>query len=603
MSATPYDRIRTRSICAALVGLSACATPALATTFTSADAGGDVWTNAAAWTPAGGPPAAGDAVIVNRTRSVTASAAFGDSVEDSSWASSTITFSGGQTLMHVAGSTLVFTGNDRALGGTGTFRNEGTYRHESTSRIDLQSNTSFINTGLVVGDHAGTVGNRQFTLRSGSVFENTATGTLRAQNGVTRWENDGLWLNSGGTVETVNGSFRVDVIATSTGGTFDMAGGTMLDLGDRIRDEFRGTASGDGKVRIVGVKIVNNTVIDVEGNGIHWTAGSIDTSGNQVENAGIMRFGDRGGDGVIQGSGTFNNTGTFVHDSTNRVRLDSTLNNSGTWDIVSGDSNTNFFTTNNGSSTFNNTGMLVKSGGTGTRTLEGSNATFNNTGGTVEVRSGAINFTSVVMTGYNSSTINQGTWRAIDDGRIQFNTNNGRANIVTIGADANVTLGGNGSIDRLGSALTTVEGTFGLWDQATFTTGGSLMTPGVLEFGLGAFVDQGSGFDDRTLLSIMGDAIFTGGEVFIEDLGLTEGIYRIIDWTGNRNGELTLANTGNANFNWDLQFTDTNSGFYDLIVTQVPADTDGGAAVPEPMAATLAMMGAVGLLMRRRHAM
>ena len=549
-------------------------TPVLAQTHYTSTGSGD-WASESDWSPVG-VPGADDSIDLSHGRTVGTDQQFGGATQpqNSTWTSGNITVQTGATLTHNAGGTLIFSGGDRGMGGAGVFLNAGTYRHESDAgRIDYD-NLTFRNSGTFVGDHAGTAGNRHFTVRSSAVFENTASGILRAQNGVTRWENNGLWLNDGGTVETVNGSFRVDVIAKSTGGNFNLAAGTWVALGDRIQDEFSGTVTGGGELRWTGAVASNDVTLNVGGEGMQVT-GDIDTGGNVVTNEGLMHR-TVSGDVDVQGGGEFNNAGTYIHTTTNRFdfRSSATIRNTGTMEYAAtGNTGTSIFLTmRTGGSAFINEGHLIKSEGTGTARVENASGTFSNTG-ILEVRSGRFFVDNTPLVQRDVNTLTDGTWIAAGNGIVDLRAGSDGW-LQTIGGSARVVMEGNGVVQtggtNLADSLTTVVGTLALWEGKNFTVNGNLDTPGTLEFGLGAFSDQGGGIDNLTRLDIDGNVDFTNGLVFIRDFGLTEGIYRLAEWTGSRTGELTLANNTVNGLSLSLNTVDTTSGYVDLVVVPEP---------------------------------
>ncbi|MCC5846868.1 MAG: PEP-CTERM sorting domain-containing protein [Verrucomicrobia bacterium] len=567
------------------------------TTYVTDGSGG--WGDSTRWDPVG-VPGENDAVTIQHATGVTADHEFGGSdgpggaPTASFWTTGDINISTDQTLTHNAGGTFTFSGGDRGMGGSGVFLNAGTYRHESDGgRIDYD-NLTIRNSGTFIGDHAGTASNRHFTVRNNAVFENTASGTFRAQNGVTRWENNGLWLNDGGTVETINGNFRVDVIAKSTGGTFNLAAGTWVALGDRIQDEFSGHVSGGGQLRWAGATATNDVTFNVTGEGLQVT-GHIETGGNLVTNDGLMHR-TVSGDTFVNGSGEFNNAGTYIHGTTNRFdfRSAATVRNTGTMEYAAtGNTGTNnFLTMRTSGSAFINEGHFIKSEGTGTARVENASGTFSNTG-TLEVRSGRFFIDNTPLVERDDNTLTGGTWIATGNGIVDMRAG-ADGWLQTIGGNARVVMAGNGVIQtgptNLSDSLHTVQGTLALQEEKSFTVNGNLNTPGTLEFGLGTYSDQGSGFDNRTLLTIDGDADFSDGQVFIEDLGLTLGTYRLVEWTGTRIGELTLANDTVNGYTLSLNTVDTTSGYVDLTV------------IPEPgtLILMIVALGSLALFRRRR---
>ena len=259
----------------------------------------------------------------------------------------------GGTLNIVSG-TLVndgvfdYTGNpERALTGTGTFLNNGHFRHVTTTGTDnlrLEGANTLTNAGLYEFASGGDV----WLAHSGSVFENT--GTLLKSTGAVGSSNDPSYilrnsLTSGGTfvnsgdITVTAGKLNIGC-GSSTGGTFTTSGTGVLSFSGAWT-ELTGTAVGTN-VRIdnenpagsTGGKFVAaaaTTIVNVDGDGVLWQVGTLDTNGNLLRNDGLLRI-TTGGTKVVNGGGTFRNAagGTLdLTDGTVTLAADTPIENDG----------------------------------------------------------------------------------------------------------------------------------------------------------------------------------------------------------------------------------------------------------------------------------
>jgi hypothetical protein len=233
-----------------------------------------------------------------------------------------------------------------------------------------------------------------------SAFENE--GTLRKSGG-TGTVSYPRFYSFGGTVDVRSGSLVLDGRTpgvefpgqtTWTGGTFEVAAGSFLDVVGIARNTTEGfklqgtyAGSGAGTVRILSQSLV----LDSAGATFGFSGGPLEFQGTEII-TGAAGLNNTGGmklvaNSTVSLSGVLNNSGSIAHAGPGDLQLafggvDATLNNltGGLYD-VQGDAD---FTLG----TFNNAGTLRKSAGAGTTIVEPRN--FSNQGGTIDVRSGTM---------------------------------------------------------------------------------------------------------------------------------------------------------------------------------------------------------------------
>jgi hypothetical protein len=165
-----------------------------------------------------------------------------------------------------------------------------------------------------------------------------------------------------------------------------------------------------------------------------WTGGSIDVSQGTLTNAsgGVLNLNPQIGSLQLSGSLGMVNDGTINLAGTNPLIIDNgspVLTKAGTFDFT-GDGSV---ATTTGSS-FMNTGVLEKTGGTSTSTFS---AILNNTG-TVEARSGTLDMTNTV-TQVSGNSLTGGSWQAFSNAVLTFLA---EPPLTTLASGAKVTLSG-----------------------------------------------------------------------------------------------------------------------------------------------------------------
>jgi RHS repeat-associated protein len=284
----------------------------------------------------------------------------------SSWAAGTI-----NDQVTITGTLTLSTTVTKVLGGTLT--NAGTVIHAGG---DLDS-TTINNLPGAIYDFQG---DAQITTSSN--FYNQGTLKKTGGAGVSGFAVNASFHNQGGLIQVTSGQLSVGA-GTSTGGTFTVSPGAVLNLYAASTPTLGGaySGSGGGEVRIGGFSTaVPGATFTFPAGMLHWVGGAVSaTATRPFVNAGTLTLSTAATKTL---SGQLDNQGAIVHVQGD---LDSaTVNNlPGAIYDFQGDA---LITT---SSYFYNQGTLKKSGGAGVSGF-GANAGFYNQGGAVEVTSGQL---------------------------------------------------------------------------------------------------------------------------------------------------------------------------------------------------------------------
>ena len=418
-----------------------------------------------------------------------------------------------------------------------------------------ETDATFTNAGLVTQSGVGTFNIGDYN--SGGSFTNAAGATYDLQSDAAigqsgyPFNNIGLFQksagtgtstmsvsfnNQGGTVEVDSGTLQMPVgqTSTSTGGTFNVAAGALLDLGDGQHFTGTYTGSGAGVVQVSqGTLYGDNTtptIFNFPGSYFQWTGGVIGSyqGGQLFTNAGTLNV---SGTGTVETDAVFTNQGVVTQSGTVTFNVGD-YNSGGSFTNAAGATYDLQSDVNVGQSgyAFNNVGLFKKSGGTGTSTLS---VAFNNQGGTVEVDSGTLQFP--LNTGGNLSTggifnVAAGAVLDLGDGQKFLGTYTGSgAGIVQLstGTDPN-----NLYSDNQTGVIFNFPGSLFQWTGGTIGSyqGGHLVSnTGTLNL---------SGDDDKTTL-----AVFSNTGTMIQ--------------SGAGNFNIGSANSGGS-------FTNAATGTYDL---------------------------------------
>ncbi|MBN1670426.1 MAG: hypothetical protein JXR37_05315 [Kiritimatiellae bacterium] len=268
----------------------------------------------------------------------------------------------------------------------GTLENEGSIQHTGTCTFTLWAGGTYVNNragALYDLRDDGDIGNG-----TGQYFNNW--GTLRKSGGTDTSAVHIVWNNYDGVVDVQSGVLRFSQgTGVSSGGTFSVASGAILDLSPSTeKHHFGGTfaGTGDGEIHLAsdGDRIVildGGAVFDFPSDMFQWYLGNIDARSGPLTNAGTVNL---AGTGWRRLYGDFCNAGRVNHAGACELDL---WNGGASWNNLNGAvyelQDDGGLT---GSKAFTNWGTVVKSGGTGTSTL---NVSLLN-GGTVEVQSGTL---------------------------------------------------------------------------------------------------------------------------------------------------------------------------------------------------------------------
>ena len=637
-------------LAALAVSLAAPLPTAYGTAFSTSDSG--VWDSdtgaGGVWTPDGGPhffPISGDTVqFGNHHITVSTSEVFsggGISVDQNPFMTlnSNLNMDAGTFTFNVPEPTTIVNGNGGVWDNDGIFNHSTdqswywkgngagiTFQNDNELNFTVAGGSWDLYTGTASIDNNALLratANAAITGNSAAqVINNASTGTLRADNATLKIQ--AALNDTGGTIEAINGG-TIRFSSTGTGGGHTTVAGTTFNAalpGDTIRlggriNSLEGTISGTGAVQFQEPVVANQalsyfdfgaTEIRLMGAGgsAQWDSWP---AGNVMEARSPMRHDGSGGYNMFRIDGTFRNV------LGNTVTLDNgdvfyfygtgggaTFENLGTLDMVS----TTNFHMDQGTAKLLNTGTLRATSAAGAL-ITGASATqtFDNQGtvivdGTTANSTLTINGTNTVVQFDGVDTLTGGDWRVLSGANTATLNLNSAPNgsITTVGAGATVVLSGaNPVFPELSTTALNVKGTFDVQDQYIHSINGNLLVDvgGTLAFGLmGA--DEGATL--MTGLTINGDVTFTGGLVDIFNAGdLGEGTYRLIEWTGTRVGALSLNVVPDNGLTYVLTTMDTASGFVQLNVNDATV-----TVVPEPATAALVLLGAGGLMCRRRAA-
>ncbi len=239
--------------------------------------------------------------------------------------------------------------------------------------------------------------------------------------------------NMGGTIQVNSGTLSIAATGgSSSGGIFTVAAGSTLDLTGGQTVTYAGfySGSGSGAIALQGGTLAVGTggaTFNFTGPVFQWSDGTIDTTLGKPTNTGTINLTGSSGDSVhLTGTGGSSNLGTIDQSGGATLDLDSpaTLNNqsSGVYDFATDAS----ISEDQSGGTFVNSGILEKTGGSGTSSLD-SAINFRDTG-TVSVQSGTLalgNSAAIITAG----SLAGGTWMVAAGSDISLS-----GNITALGA-------------------------------------------------------------------------------------------------------------------------------------------------------------------------
>ena len=463
------------------------------------------------------------------------------------WTGGTIT---GSSLTIASGSFLTLSGPLGKYYSGGTLTNLGTIDMTGQGSLDFATGTPDTNPGTL--DNAGLVdfqGDESFvcgSLSHSGTFNNS--GTLLKSAGSGQAEFSGVNFNNAATgkVEVDNGSLALWA-GTNAGGNYTVAAGTVLDLTRSANATFTGNYTGSGAGT---VQLGDNSRIAIGSGGatfdfpagmLQWTGGTITGSPLTIASGSFLTL--SGPLGKYYSGGTLTNLGTI--NMTGQGSLDfatgtpdtnpGTLDNAGLVDFQGDESFVCGSLSQSG--TFNNSGTLLKSAGSGQ--AEFSGVDFNNAAtGKVRVDSGSLALWAGTNAGGNY-TVAVGTVLDLTQSANATFTGNytgSGAGTVQLGDNSRIAIGSGGATFDFpagvlqwtggtitGSPLTIASGSFltlsgplgKYYSGGTLTNLGTIkMTgQGSLDFATGAPDTNPGTLDNAGLVDFQGDESFVCGSL------------------------------------------------------------------------------------------
>ncbi len=329
----------------------------------------------------------------------------------------------------------------------------------------------------------------------------TGTSTITAQ-----------FNNQGGTVEVDSGTLQLPIQGVggnqSTGGTFNVAAGAVLDLGDGQYFSGAYTGGGAGVVRLSQGTLYNGastaTVLNFPGALFQWTGGTI--GGNQgrnlFANAGTINL---SGDAAKTSYANFTNQGTMIQTGAGDFSV-GTYHGAGGFTNEAGaiyNLQSDAGVTTDYFNPFTNAGLFEKTGGTGTSTI----SALTTNPGTISVYTGTLLFSAPNNSGVtdvSGTTLTEGTWNVYDGATLSFQSYPS----ITVN-QAVVSLSGvNSSFPALRN-LADNQGSLSLLALRQFATVGSLANEGTLSLDAGSTMHVGGDFTASGANSML--AVTIGG--------------------------------------------------------------------------------------------
>ena len=380
-----------------------------------------------------------------------------------------------------------------------------TTNYTATGAGNLTVSTSSVINNAGTWDFQGD-GSVVWGVGSAPSFNNT--GTVKKSSG-TGTSNVGLPFVHDGIVLVQTGTLNVNQGGSSTG-SFDTAAGTTLQFGGGTFNVNAGTTfTGSGDVLLSSTTLSINAAIGIPatvpfdmtggiltGTGTLTTAGPLNFSGGTMQSSGVttcngpLNISGAAAKG-IQTARTINNNATanFMAGSSNLIVSSSTvINNVGTWDFQ-GDGSVVWGVS--GAPSFDNTGTVKKSGGTGTSNMQ---VPFVNDG-IVLVQTGTLN---VNQGGSSTGSFDVASGTTLQWGGGTFNWNAGttftglgRTLLSAAGINVNAAIGTPATMtfDMTGGTINgtgtlTTGGTFN-WSAGSFNNAGTTTFNGALNIGPG----------------------------------------------------------------------------------------------------------------------
>lgn len=443
--------------------------------------------------------------------------------------------SSGTTLIGADGTTKQLVNHD--------VTNNGTILWQSTADLHGGSGT-LTNNGLF---EAQANARLNHNIGGQPIFVNSASGTLRAADGISFTNLDFNFVNNGGALDARSGG---QLVFEGNANSFN--DGTQFIGAGRIRVASNATFSGNYTSANLelesGTASGNNANKAIAHGTTKWTGGSINGTWELASGHTLV-----GADGAAKQLVNHNvtNNGTILWQTTNNITGGGgTLINNGLFEFQT---NADMTHTSGGQPAFANNGMVRKSAGAGETSL--ASISFSNNG-VVDVQSGSIRLPN----GFTNNGILMGV------GSFATNTLTNAGHVAPGASPGSLSIDANFAQTSVG-VLDIELGNLASFDQL--------------------LVDGTATLDGFLALSCFGDCGFVVGDEIT-----------ILDSTGNLTGE----------FSAGVTLTGFNTGAFDVIYDYSADEvrllvTQDVTAVPEPeaWAMLLAGLGLVGVAVRRRR--
>ena len=371
----------------------------------------------------------------------------------------TLSVSGPATLT-MAGTDSLFTGNNFINGIGGVLHNQGMVFHTDDGTLNIGYGSTFENQ---MGGIYNLEADGGFFSDGNSSFNNYGLLRKSGGNGISSFGfNSGVTFNNlNGVIEVDSGTLSLNSDGSSASGTFIVASGAVLDLTGGRGPTWGGVVSGSGAGTVsLGSGTINTgsgLTLNLPAGLFQWTGGTLAGTTINSNVVSVAGSGSVGLGGVFYNHGFVNHTNT----ATLHIGYGATFENSagGTYNLE-GDGG--FFS--DGNSSFNNSGLLRKSGGNGTSGFgANSGIAFNNLNGVIEVDSGTLSLNS------NGSSSN-GTFSVASGAVLDLTGGRGPTwgGVVGGGGAGTVSLG-SGTINSSPSLTLNLPGGLFQWTGGSFS--------------------------------------------------------------------------------------------------------------------------------------
>jgi hypothetical protein len=423
---------------------------------------------------------------------------------DSEWDGGSITIFDGESLANTGSLTLNRPTGPNVLRGSGTLLNSGVLTQAGPGGLQVSGSGLVNQTGgtYVLAGDAGLTGTGWFA----------NAGTLRKSTGTLSTIGPNLSFNNSGTLDVRQGTLAIAAGWASTGGTFNVQSGAVLDLTGGGVVSYSGnyvgtyTTMSPGTILLSSgtLRLVKNAQFQFPAGMWQWSGGTIDTNAYTLTNAGSLSLTNPAGTAdVLTGGGTLSNLVTAVIDQTGAGGLalasagsaTTTLSNAGLYNL----STDSGIAASAGGGALVNTGSLQKTSGQGTSTVNpGSVSNV----GAVFSHSGTLDLEGVVQVQAAGASLTAGTWGVESPAAL---TLNGGAAVTT--SSATVVLAGPAASFPNVTGLSSSYGALTLVDGANFAVPTQFINMGTLT------VNPGSSFSAYRLLNYPSGVVVGGGTI------------------------------------------------------------------------------------------